>query len=387
MSRIDDLIAKYCPNGVEMDAVGNLCKINRGRVMSKDYLVQNAGSYPVYSSQTANEGMLGKIKTYDYDGEYLTWTTDGAYAGAVFHRKGKFSITNICGLLDLQTDKLLIRFLYYYLGGVTKRYVNTGMGNPKLMSNVMQKIQVAIPPMPVQEEIVRTLDSFAELEARKKQYEHYREELLNPVNMKGVVRSMTIKDIIKDSFWIMPATPEYIPEGVPYITSKNIGNGKISFADTKYISEEAYRSVSSKRPIMPNDILISMIGTLGNVAIVTKEDGEFYGQNMYLLRLNEAIVSRKYFFYFFNSMKIKSYLGSIKNNSGQGYLKTQHIEGIQIPVPPLAEQERIVGILDKFDALVNDISVGLPAELNARRQQYEHYRNRLLNFEPMGVSA
>lgn len=186
MSKIDDLIKQYCPNGVEYDIIENICRISRGRVMSKEYLRDNIGEYPVYSSQTINEGMLGKIDTYDYDGEYLTWTTDGANAGSIFYRTGKFSITNVCGLLKVISDKVNTKFLHYYLGTVAKKYVNAGMGNPKLMSNVMATIKVAVPPLPVQEEIVRILDAFssleaeleAELEARKKQYEYYRNKLL-----------------------------------------------------------------------------------------------------------------------------------------------------------------------------------------------------------------
>jgi type I restriction enzyme S subunit len=99
MSKIDELIAQYCPNGVEFKKLKDIFKISRGRVMSKEYLSQNRGEYPVYSSQTANNGQIGKISTYDYDGEYLTWTTDGANAGTIFYRNEKFSITNVCGLL------------------------------------------------------------------------------------------------------------------------------------------------------------------------------------------------------------------------------------------------------------------------------------------------
>ena len=186
MNQIDDMISKYCPKGVEYKELGDICKISRGRVMSKDYLKENLGEYPVYSSQTINNGMLGKIKTYDYDGEYLTWTTDGANAGSVFYRNGKFSITKVCGLLETKVNSVSMKYLSYYLGMVAKKYVNTGMGNPKLMSNVMSKIKVQVPPIEIQEEIVRILDSFTELEneleneleARQKQYEYYENKLL-----------------------------------------------------------------------------------------------------------------------------------------------------------------------------------------------------------------
>ena len=159
--------------------------------MSKDYLNANIGDYPVYSSQTVNNGMLGKIKTYDYDGECVTWTTDGANAGSVFYRNGKFSVTNVCGLLKAKSNDVNMKYLSYYLGMIAKQYVNAGMGNPKLMSNVMEKIPVAIPPLAEQERIVGILDKFdalvndisdglpAEINARRKQYEYYRDKLFN----------------------------------------------------------------------------------------------------------------------------------------------------------------------------------------------------------------
>ena len=127
----------------------------------------------------------------DYDGEYLTWTTDGANAGRVFYRKGKFNITNVCGLLDIKDKKLVNpKYLYYALSIETDKYVNRGMGNAKLMSNVMDKIIIVIPPINVQKQIVDILDKFdklccdiatglpAEIKLRDKQYEYYRDKLL-----------------------------------------------------------------------------------------------------------------------------------------------------------------------------------------------------------------
>lgn len=365
MSRIDDLIAKYCPNGVEMDTIGNLCKINRGRVMSKDYLAANQGDYPVYSSQTANEGMLGKIKTYDYDGEYLTWTTDGAYAGSVFYRKGKFSITNICGLLDLQSDKLLIKFLYYYLGNVTKNYVNAGMGNPKLMSNVMERIKVAVPPLAVQEEIVNILDSFtlleaeleAELEARKKQYEHYRDKLLNIADKPGV--QIMALDEVADFYY---GKGNKIPNnGGDYPVYGC--NGIVAYTD-EYNNEDG-----------------AIIGHIGSAGIVNWGQGKhFVTYNGTICNTHKDIMLPKYAYYLLKSLHLENYV-----KGAQPFLSASDFNNVKVPVPSLAEQEHIVGILDKFDALVNDISDGLPAEINARRQQYEYYRDKLLNFEPIAV--
>jgi type I restriction enzyme S subunit len=184
---LQTLINQLCPNGVEFKELGEMFEISRGRVMSKDYLNENSGEFPVYSSQTAKNGEIGKIKTYDFDGEYLTWTTDGANAGTIFYRNEKFSITNVCGLLKVKNEDINPKFAFYVLSDEMKSYVNAGMGNPKLMSNVVTRIKIPLPPLAVQQEIVRILDSFtelkaeleAELEARKKQYEYYRNQLLS----------------------------------------------------------------------------------------------------------------------------------------------------------------------------------------------------------------
>ena len=164
MSKNEEMVKKLCFNEVEYKKVQEVCNITRGRVMSKGYIKNNIGEYPVYSSQTENNGELGTISTYDFAGEYVTWTTDGANAGSVFYRNGKFSVTNVCGLLKVITDNVNVKFLYYILSKESQKYVNYGMGNPKLMSNVRAKIRVPIPPIEVQNELVKILDTFTELE-------------------------------------------------------------------------------------------------------------------------------------------------------------------------------------------------------------------------------
>ena len=200
MSHLSDLIQELCPNGVEYKKIGEVCEVSRGRVISKDYISENKGIYPVYSSQTEHNGELGCISTFDYDGEYLTWTTDGANAGTVFYRVGQFSVTNVCGIIKIKKTEVLVKFLYYILRKEAPLYVNKGMGNPKLMSNVMERICIPIPPLPVQREIVRILDTFTELTKelqnelskelilRKKQYEYYRDRLLTFEERRGEER-------------------------------------------------------------------------------------------------------------------------------------------------------------------------------------------------------
>ena len=170
--------------------VDEICNVTRGKVISKQYLREHPGVYPVYSSQTINSGIFGNIDSFMFDGEYLTWTTDGANAGSVFYRNGKFNTTNVCGLLELADERFDIRFLFHYLSIALPKYVSTGMGNRKLMSNVVKSVRIPFVQKAEQERIVAILDKFdalvndlssglpAEIAARRKQYEYYRDRLL-----------------------------------------------------------------------------------------------------------------------------------------------------------------------------------------------------------------
>ena len=141
--------------------VGDLCETGRGRVISRRDINNNPGPYPVYSSQTSNGGLFGRLGTYDFDGEYVTWTTDGANAGTVFHRIGKFNCTNVCGTLKRRVDfvnRIDMRFLAQVLGQVAKSYV-IQVGNPKLMNKEVAKIPVSVPSLGIQQAIVTELEA------------------------------------------------------------------------------------------------------------------------------------------------------------------------------------------------------------------------------------
>ncbi len=162
-----------------------------------------------------------------------------------------------------------------------------------------------------------------------------------------------IKEMLNDSFWIMPATPTFTSSGVPYITSKNIKAGGIQLDNAKFISQEDYNSIAKNRPIKVNDILISMIGTLGEAAIVKSEYGVFYGQNVYLLRINDKVLNHKFFLFFMNSLTTKRHLESKMNQSTQRYLKAEHIETLEFPNFTIDEQNESVIILDKLSMIIN----------------------------------
>jgi type I restriction enzyme S subunit len=175
--------------------IDDLFELGRGRVIARGEIEKNPGVYPVYSSQTSNDGIFGSIDTFDFDGEYLTWTTDGANAGRVFYRTGKFNCTNVCGTAKLKENlKVNLYFVYSYLNYVTKNYVSY-VGNPKLMNGVFGKIQIKIPEINEQNKIAEVLKlsdkEIRELEKKLQIINEQKKYLLNNL-ITGTIRTPEI---------------------------------------------------------------------------------------------------------------------------------------------------------------------------------------------------
>ncbi len=153
---LDDNGVKFGDEWEEF-SISDLCKIGRGRVISKTEIEENFGSYPVYSSQTLSNGIMGYLNSYDFDGEYVTWTTDGVNAGTVFYRNGKFNCTNVCGTLSPKNNLINLKFLALALSRVAFKYVSHTLANPKLMNGVMGTITIQVPKIEEQEKIAQVL--------------------------------------------------------------------------------------------------------------------------------------------------------------------------------------------------------------------------------------
>lgn len=387
MQKIHELIKKLCPNGVEYKNIQELCKISRGKVMSKDFIKANAGEYPVYSSQTENNGELGKISTYDFDGEYLTWTTDGANAGSVFYRKGKFSVTNVCGLLEIKCKVMLPKFLYYVLSIEAPKYVNAGMGNPKLMSNVMAKIRVAVPPLEVQCEIVHILDDFtllsaelsaglsAELKARQKQYEYYKEVLLENNEAKKIKLNSCLLNV-ENIKW------KQTNENYVYIDLSSVDRERHRIINTNEINKTNAPS-RAQQIVKTDDILFG--GTrpmLKRSCIVeNKFNNGICSTGFCVLRANRKIVNPKWIYFMISTNNFYNYVEQNQKGASYPAISDCIVKEYMITLPSLEEQGKIINLLDKFETYINDISEGLPAEIEARKKQYEYYRDKLLAFE------
>ncbi|MDD7622281.1 MAG: restriction endonuclease subunit S [Candidatus Onthovivens sp.] len=164
---------------------------------------------------------------------------------------------------------------------------------------------------------------------------------------------MLISELCNDYFWIMPKTPRYVDgANIPYITSKNLKNGSINYKDCKYITEDAFKNLTSKRYIQEDDFLISMIGTIGEVGIVKKTDLPIYGQNMYLLRPNYALVNKRYLYNFITSTPVNTKLQNIINGATQGYLHDKDIINLFLVNRTLEEQAKIATQLDNIRNII-----------------------------------
>lgn len=371
MSKIEELLKD---EKVEWKIVSDICAIKRGRVLSKVYLEEHKGKFPVYSSQTLNNGQIGSIDTYDFDGNYVTWTTDGAYAGTIFYRFGKFSITNICGILSpLNSNYLNIKYLLYWLQIEAKKHVTGGSGNPKLMSNVMAKIKVPIPKISIQNKIVEILDNFTnyvtelqkELQNRSKQYSYYRDKLLSEDYLNYITKQIEQDRELKKVKLNEIVT---IKNGKDW---KNQETGNIPV----YGSGGPMGVYVDKCMYDKPTVLIPRKGSIENVFFLDKP---FWNvDTVFYTIINEKFIMPKYFYYFVENYDLKK----LSTDSTRPSLTQSILNEIIIPLPELTIQQRIVNVLDKFSSLLENTEGLLPDEILKRQKQYEYYREKLLTFD------
>jgi putative type I restriction enzyme specificity protein HI_0216 len=292
------------------------------------------------------------------------------------------------------SERISPMFAFYYffvLGEWCKSNVNTSSFPSVDMARLMKQL-FPIPPLAVQEEIVRILDKFttleaeleAELDCRKRQYEYYRNQLLSldvinrerkldyvesvPLGKIGEIRmcKRILKEQTKDS------------GDIPFYKIGTFGK-----TPNSYISKELFKEYKLKYNYPKiGEVLISASGTIGKAVIFDGEDAYFQDSNIVWIENDESMVLNKYLFYCYQIAKWKIAEGGTIQR-----LYNDNLKKTMIPVPyfgdnkkSLAEQHRIVSILDKFEALTTSISEGLPKEIELRRKQYEYYRNQLLSF-------
>ena len=280
-------------------------------------------------------------------------------------------------------------FLYHYLLSKTNDlYILAGGGaQPNLSSTVlMQKLLIPLPPLSVQQEIVRILDKFTQLEAeleaeldcRKRQYEYYRDELLT--SDKNEVEWKTLGEVGTFVRGKGLQKKDLIASGVPAIHYGQIYTyyGVYAYKTKSFVSEDFAQKA---RKAQCGDLVIAMtsendedvckaVAWLGDEKVVVSSDACFYTHTM----------NPKYVAYYFQTEHFQKQKKVFITGTKVRRVNADDLAKITIPIPPIEEQERIAGILDKFDTLVNSISEGLPREIELRRKQYEYYREKLLSF-------
>ncbi|MDD2197348.1 MAG: restriction endonuclease subunit S [Bacteroidales bacterium] len=384
MSKIDTLIEQVCPEGVEFKELGEVAVIGTGSSNGNE-AIEN-GKYPLF----VRSKFIKRINTYEFDEEAIIIPGEGGI-GEIFHYiNGKYALHQRAYRIHLLKGDISTMFVYYYMKSNFKKFilqkaVSSTVGS--IRKPMIEKFQIPIPPLPIQQEIVAILDKFtqleaeleAELEARKTQYEYYRNELLNFEGKE--VEWKTLGEVGTFVRGNGLQKKDFTESGVGCIHYGQIYTYYGTFTDkTKsFVSEELSKKL---RKAQKGDLIIAT--TSENIEDVCKtvvwlgEEEICISGETYIFKHNQ---NPKYLAYFLQTQMFFNF--KIQNVTGTKVIRVHgdKLRTFKIPLPPLSEQERIVAILDKFDALVNDISVGLPAEIKARRKQYEYYRGKLLNFK------
>ena len=366
MSKIFDLINELCPNGVEFRELGEICELERGNtITSKDI---NDGDIPVISG---GQRPAYYHNEYNRDGETITIAGSGAYAGFIMYWNRPIFVADAFSIKS-QENRVIIKFVYHFLLSKQEKIYNMkqGAGIPHVYAKDVSKIKLPVPPMEVQREIVRILDCFtlltAELTARKKQYEFYRDFLLSfdELNKNGGGCELRMLDEILDytqpTNFIVDDTRYDDKVGIPVLTA-----GK-SFI-LGYTNEAFGIYKASEVPAMIFDDFTTAFQWV---------DFDFKVKSSAIKILSNKDNKATDFKFVYYAMRcIKFEPTNHERHWISKYSK------IKIPVPQIEVQREIVRILDKFDTLINSISDGLPREIELRRKQYEYYRDLLLNFK------
>lgn len=395
MSKLQELIQRLCPDGVEYKKLGEICIFKRGDVLSSKDAVE--GDVPV---------MAGGQKPSCYHnvpnrkGETIVVAGSGAYAGFVTYWNIPVFVSDAFSVHPI--DGLLPKYVFHYLKNNQAKIHATkkGAGVPHVHGKDIAKFLIPVPPLEVQEEIVRILDRFdvyaaelqAELQARKEQYEYYRNLLLtfNPAGCAGEaddeqegsvttrgghsypIQWKTMGEIGKIKMCKRVMKNQTTDRGdIPFYKIGTFGKKADAFISRK-IFDEYKRLYSYPRK---GTILVSASGTIGRCVVYEGEEAYYQDSNIVWLDNDESIVLNTYLYHYYQIVNWNTEGGTIKRLYNDRFASTP------IPVPPLELQEKIVAILDRFETLVNDLSEGLPAEIAAVKEQYEYYRNRLLTFK------
>ena len=393
MSKLERLIQQYCPDGVEyvkLDSVANIC---RGTRVVKSQLSDKG--YPVYQNCLTPMGYFERSNC----NAGITFVICGGAAGNVGYTDVECWAADDCEFI-IGGHQVINRYIYYYL--MTKQnYLLSKVRKasiPRLSPSIIKDLEIPLPPLPVQEEIVRILDAFTELQAelqaelqkRKQQYNYYLDNLLNFKNInrgrcQAEVRWMKMSEVfeIRNGYTPSKAKKEFWEGGtIPWFRMEDIRqNGRILSDSILHITP---KGVKGKGLFKANSFILATTATIGEHALIIADSlANQQFTNLLIRKSLENELSVKYVYYYF--YVIDEWCKANTNVSNFASVDMSKFYNLLIPIPSIAEQQRIVSILDRFDTLTTDLAQGLPAEIEKRRQQYEYYRDKLLTFKRKGA--
>ena len=363
---------------VKWKPLGKVTDITTGQSVSKNIIAQNPGIYPVINS---GREPLGFINEWNTENDPIGITTRGAGVGSITWQEGKYFRGNLNYSVTIKSEyELNVRFLYHVLLYFQKEIHNlcSFTGIPALNASELKKLEIPIPPLSVQTEIVKILDALtaltseltSELILRRKQYEYYREKLLSHNDSENSSQQKVDKDKLFSTSNI-----QWLHLNEIYKFQYGIGN-KIPTIGGEYPVYGSNGIVGSHNEYNSEDAPV--IGHIGAYAgIVNWAEGKHFVTYNGIIcnKINDNVNSRYAYYLLLSQNFIDK-----ANKASQPFISYDILNKCIVPVPPIKEQQRIVSILDKFETLTNSITEGLPLAIEQSQKRYEYYRELLLNF-------
>ena len=406
MSRLEELIQQLCPDGVEYKELGAVSSISRGGSFQKKDFVQT-GFPCIHYGQIYTKYNLFVKNAISYITADVAEKQKRAVTGDIVMAVTSENIEDVCrcvawlgdGEIAVSGHAAIIhhtlepKYLVYYLSSSLffqqKLKLVQGTKVIEVSPEKLKRVKIPIPPLEVQQEIVRILDQFteltaeltAELTSRKKQYAYYRDKLLTFTDEVPLATLGDVALVTKLAGFEFTKYVRYSDSGnMIALRGLNVKNGKLDLTDVKYIDNSDFSKLTRSK-LHIGDMLFTYVGTIGQVALIDEEDKFYLAPNVALIRSVDDKLSPQYMRYYFQSSNFwKTQINKLMQSSSMQNIPMEKIRKFTIPLPPLDEQHRIVSILDRFDTLSNDLTSGLPAEIEARQKQYEYYRDKLLAF-------
>lgn len=392
MSKLEKLIQQYCPDGVEWIKIKDIAQVGTGSSNGNE--ADEDGKYPFF----VRSQIVKSKNDFEYDEEAIIIPGEGGI-GDIFHYiNGKYALHQRVYRIHFTTQQINVKFAFYYMKSAFKRFIMTKAVSATVTSirkPMIEDFEIPVPPLPVQEEIVRVLDAFTELQAelqaelqkRKQQYNYYRDNLLTNFTPEQAPKEYTLGEVTVDIY--SGATPskekrEYWVNGtIPWMSSGEVNLGQVYEVEGR-ITQLGYDKCSTKM-VPEGSVVIALAGqgkTRGTVAIL--RTSVCTNQSLAALVPQKEIVSGEYLYYYLKTQYAK--LREVSAGDGtRGGLNLKMLRAYKVVIPSHTAQDQIVSILDRFDTLTNDLTSGLPAEMEKRRQQYEYYRDKLLTFKRKGA--